>query len=444
MQEAFRIPDFSFVHAADLHLDTPFKGIGTMAPHVAEKLREASLAAFDSLVDLCLDRGAAFLVVAGDIYDGPERGLRAQLRFRDGLARLSGAGIASFVVHGNHDPVETGWSALGDTWPERVTIFGPGKVQAVPVEIDGIPLATVQGISFAQRSERENLALRFAHSAGPGIQVGLLHCNVGGAALGYDDYSPCTLEDLRGVGLDYWALGHVHTRMILAGRQDSDEPWVVYPGNLQARSPKASERGPKGAVVVHVRGGRVADVEPVSCDVVRFDLVEIDVAEMADLAELRTRLASAARDRLASADGRSLVLRGLLVGQGELNFDLRRPGSVDDLLDALREDFADGDPFCWWASIDDRSRPAIDLDAARAGSDFAADLIALADELRRCLEAEETMVAELAAALSEGLPGPLRAQRALERLLDSPSLPPGELVDRALLLALGELEGDRP
>jgi len=232
--------------------------------------------------------------------------------------------------------------------------------------------------------------------------------------------------------------------MILAGRQDSDEPWVVYPGNLQARSPKASERGPKGAVVVHVRGGRVADVEPVSCDVVRFDLVEIDVAEMADLAELRTRLASAARDRLASADGRSLVLRGLLVGQGELNFDLRRPGSVDDLLDALREDFADGDPFCWWASIDDRSRPAIDLDAARAGSDFAADLIALADELRRCLEAEETMVAELAAALSEGLPGPLRAQRALERLLDSPSLPPGELVDRALLLALGELEGDRP
>ncbi len=99
-------------------------------------------------------------------------------------------------MHGNHDPVETGWSALGDTWPERVTVFGPGTVQAVPVEIDGVPLATVQGISFAKRSERENLALRFADSAGPGIQVGVLHCNVGGAASGYDDYSPCTLEDL--------------------------------------------------------------------------------------------------------------------------------------------------------------------------------------------------------------------------------------------------------
>ena len=134
---ASRTPDFSFVHAADLHLDTPFKGIGSTAPHVAEQLREASLAAFDSLVELCLERRVAFLVVAGDIYDGPERGLRAQLRFRDGLARLSSAGISSFVVHGNHDPVETGWSALGGPWPERVTVFGTGTVKAVPVEVDG-------------------------------------------------------------------------------------------------------------------------------------------------------------------------------------------------------------------------------------------------------------------------------------------------------------------
>jgi DNA repair exonuclease SbcCD nuclease subunit len=443
MEEPPRIADFSFVHAADLHLDTPFKGIASTASLVAERLREASLVAFDSLVDLCLERRAAFLVVAGDIYDGPERGLRAQLRLRDGLARLSAAGISSFVVHGNHDPVETGWSALGGPWPERVTVFGAGAVQAVPVEIDGIPVATVQGVSFAQRSEPENLALRFARAAGPGLQVGVLHCNVRGAASGYDDYSPCTLEDLRNVGLDYWALGHVHSRMILSGRRDSDEPWVVYPGNLQARSPKPSERGLKGAVVVQVRGGRVVDVEPVGCDVVRFDLVELDVAGIADLAELRSRLSGAARDRLASADGRSLVLRAQLVGRGELHFDLLRPGILDDVLIALRDDFAGEDPFCWWDLIDDQSRPAIDLEAVRAGTDFAADLIALADELRHSFATQERAVADLAAELSEGLPGPLRAQRVLERLLESPFAPPTDLVDRALVLALGELEGER-
>jgi DNA repair exonuclease SbcCD nuclease subunit len=442
MDDALWTADFSFVHAADLHLDTPFKGIGSTAPRVAEQLREASLAAFDSLVDLCLERQVAFLVVAGDIYDGPERGLRAQLRFRDGLARLSMAGISSFIVHGNHDPVETGWSALGGPWPERVTVFGPRTARAVPVEIDGVALATVQGISFAQRSESENLALRFVRDAGPGVQVGVLHCNVRGAASGYDDYSPCTLDDLRSIGLDYWALGHVHTRMILSGREGSDEPWVVYPGNLQARSPKPSERGMKGAVVVHVAGGRVAGIEPVGCDVVRFDLAEIDIAEIADLAELRARLVGASRDRMASADGRSLVLRGRLVGQSELHLDLRRPGTLEDLLAALRDDFAEEQPFCWWDSIEDRSRPVMDLDAARTGSDFAADLIALADELRVDLAGAESAVSDLAAELSEGLPGPLKTRRDLERLLKSPSLPPVELVDRALVLALGELEGD--
>src|ERR1039457_5657412 len=145
MQEAFRIPDFSFVHAADLHLDTPFKGIGETAPLVAERLREASLAAFDALVELCLVREAAFVLVAGDIYDGAERGLRAQLRFRDGLERLSLAGISSFIVLGNHDPVRTGWSAIGDSWPERTTIFGADEVGVVAVERDGCQIATVQG-----------------------------------------------------------------------------------------------------------------------------------------------------------------------------------------------------------------------------------------------------------------------------------------------------------
>jgi len=116
---------------------------------------------------------------------------------------------------------------------------------------------------------------------------------------------------------------------------------------------------------------------------------------------------------------------------------------MEELLIALRDDFAEDQPFCWWDSIDDRSRPAVDLGAARAGSDFAADLIALADQLGLGLVTDDGAVDDLAAELSEGLPGPLRTRRILERLLKSPSLPPAELIDRALVLALGELEGDR-
>jgi hypothetical protein len=113
------------------------------------------------------------------------------------------------------------------------------------------------------------------------------------------------------------------------------------------------------------------------------------------------------------------------------------------LLSALRADFEEDQPFCWWDSIDDQSRPALDLDAARGGSDFAADLIALADQIRLSLSDDDVAVGNLAADLSDGLPGPLRTRRAIERLLKSPSLPPVELIDRALVLALGELEGNR-
>src|SRR5579871_5781784 len=76
--------DFCFVHAADLHLDTPFEGVRASAPDVADALADASLAAFDSIVALAISRRAAFLVVSGDVYDGPERGVRAQLRFHRG------------------------------------------------------------------------------------------------------------------------------------------------------------------------------------------------------------------------------------------------------------------------------------------------------------------------------------------------------------------------
>jgi hypothetical protein len=228
--------------------------------------------------------------------------------------------------------------------------------------------------------------------------------------------------------------------MTLSGREGADEPWVVYPGNLQARSPKPSERGPKGAVVVQVRAGRVKGVEPVSCDVVRFELVEVDVAEVTDLADLRARLAASCKQRLDSAKGRSLVIRGRLVGRGEVASDLGRPGSIEGLLLSLRDDFVEDDPFAWWDCIDDRSRSLVDLDLVGSGSDFAADLVAMANELKRCLSTEHEAVAELAAELSDGLPGPLRTHRALEKLLDTPSAI--ELVDRALLLALGELDSD--
>src|SRR5690242_8646941 len=145
---------FRFIHAADLHLDTPFEGLARTSPEVAAALRDASLAAFDALVELTLREQAAFLVIAGDLYDGAERGVRAQLRFLRGLERLSAAGVHVLMVHGNHDPLG-GWSAIR-AWPAGVHVFPSDAVEAVTVERDGEPLATVHGISYATRDPGEN------------------------------------------------------------------------------------------------------------------------------------------------------------------------------------------------------------------------------------------------------------------------------------------------
>ena len=424
---------FSFVHAADLHLDTPFHGIGEVAPFVAASLREASLAAFDAIVELAIERDAAFLVVAGDIYDGADRGLRAQLRFRDGLERLSRHDIASFVVHGNHDPVLTGWSAIR-SWPELVTVFGSERVEVATVHRHGLPIATVQGISYATAATTENLAVRFSRPPGPGLAVGVLHCNVTGVASGYANYSPCTLEDLRRTGLDYLALGHIHERHVIGPSTDSRQ-WVVYPGNSQARSPRRTEQSPKGAVVVHVADGEVEQVEFVPCDRVRFDEVGCDISHLDDLGELEDSLADLARQRLANADGRSLVLRGRLHGRGALHRDLLRPGTLDGLLRVLRDMTDEREPFVWWDGLIDDSAPEFDLDAIRQRGDFVADLLEIGEQLAR----EDTVLTGLLNDLADEAPRALGA-RARELLLEPSSVL--ELARRATLLALDEVSGE--
>ena len=72
-----------FVHAADLHLDSPFAGVGTLREGLAERLQDASLEAWDALVDCCIDEQAEFLVLAGDLFDradGTPRGDRKSTR----------------------------------------------------------------------------------------------------------------------------------------------------------------------------------------------------------------------------------------------------------------------------------------------------------------------------------------------------------------------------
>lgn len=424
---------FTFVHAADLHLDTPFAGIGKVSPRVADALQNASLDAFDALVDLTLREDARFLLLAGDLYDGAERGIRAQRRFEGGLRRLSERGIRTLLVNGNHDPL-SGWSAIRE-WPPLVTAFGSQDVEAVTITHEGEVLATVYGISYAQAKVEENLSLRFRKQDGEGLHIGLLHCNVEGNSE-HAPYSPCTLADLKATGMDYWALGHIHKRQIL-----SQAPWVVYPGNLQGRSPKPSERGPKGAMVVRVsadshagpRGAsryRVQAPRFVPLDRIRFDTLELDLAGIPDVAALQRALLAKADALQAENGGRGLILRAVLKGRGPLYSELLLPGRLSEILAELRRDGEQREPVIGWEDLRNEAASPLDLALIQQRGDFSAELLRLHDAR---LDDPERTAAFLARSFS-----PLERFRAL---LPEPDASEAEaLLQEARMLALDLLE----
>jgi len=426
---------FRFVHAADLHLDTPFEGIAQVSPEAAALLRDASLKAFDAVVDLAIEREAAFVLLGGDLYDGAERGVRAQLRFLHGVERLAARGIRTFVVHGNHDPLG-GWPAVRQ-WPREVTMFGSQEVVGVPVEIDGRRVATVFGLSYGRRDVTENLSLRFPRAGeldrADGLKIGLLHCSVGDQP-DHSPYSPCSLADLSRADIDYWALGHIHRSAILR----DGGPWVVYPGNTQGRSAKPAETGAKGVMLVEVQGTGICSVEPISVDVVRFAETSFDVStigEDADLGTLRAELLrQAVTAREKNAD-RALLLRTTVLGRGSLHVDLASPGAVTDLARDLQESFSGAEPPLWWESLRDRTLPQLDLNVVRSRDDFSASLLTLAEAVAN----DEVMRDELARLLIPSAPADLA------RRYGAPS---GEdmthLLEEAALEALDALESEAP
>ena len=411
-----------FVHAADLHLDSPFVGLGTRAPdNVAAALRSATFDAYESLIELCIAERVDALLIAGDVYDSADRSLRAQLRFVEGLRRLDRAGIRSFVCHGNHDPLD-GWEARLD-YPPGCTRFGP-EFSAAPVFEDDPERAVVHGISYPTRVVRDNLVSRLGDVAPGPFAIGLVHANVGNNP-DHDPYAPCSLDDLRRPGVDYWALGHVHTRQVLS----EGSPAAVYPGNPQGRHP--GETGERGAYLVEVDDGGTVRLDFRALDVVRWDRPRVDISAMATEQDLIDGLHRAAGAALDGAGGRPVVLRVALTGRGALHGELRRPGVAEGLREQVNADWAGRSPFAWCERIEDGTAAELNWERLAAGSDFIAEVLRTADRAGE----DPELLAWLTGGLDD-LYGHARYRRHLG------GREPGEAEFAALLAEARELAAD--
>jgi DNA repair protein SbcD/Mre11 len=378
------IEPFRFLHTGDLHLDSPFAGLTAEAPpELSRLLRDSTLASWERIVRLALEERVDFVVVAGDVFEHANRTLLAQVRFRDGLGRLAHAGIGSFVVTGNHDPL-SGWEPAV-RWPPEMHRFGADEVSGAPVLRAGREIARVYGISYAVRDVTENLARRFRREPDAPFAIGLLHANVGGQP-GHMPYAPCTLGDLRAAGIDYWALGHVHRPGILSPA----DPVVVYCGNPQGRDPGETE--PRGVYIVDVDArGRATPVFHAT-DVVRWQVIELRIDDVPTEDALADSIAAQVEKEQADA-GRPVVARVVLTGRGALHASLRR-GNLREELRQLAQERVASAWMPWIESVRDATRPAGDPAGAGPPGTFPGELVAQAQGVRDLLSSLDDEAAD--------------------------------------------------
>jgi len=375
----------TFIHAADLHLDAPFQGIDADDDRVRGALVDSTYVAFTRIVDACVARAVDFLIIAGDAFNSSDKSLRAQLRFRAEAQRLHAAGIPVYIVQGNHDPA-SGWSA-GLELPPNVHYFATDRVERMEVRAaDGETLCALYGRGYATAATTSNLSRGFKREIGDETAIGILHANVGGQE-GYAPYAPCTLDDLRAGGMDYWALGHIHKPLDVL-----DTPRVRYSGSPQGLNPK--EEGAHGCWVVTMDHGEVVAEEFLDTAAVRWARIELDATDLADIDSIAAGVRAVCTAERENASGAPVIVRIDLIGRSAAHIDLARGTSHADLLDDVRQEELSGSPWVWIDRLRDRTTNTIDLDAIRESSDFAGDLVRIADVLAADQSARDAFLGE--------------------------------------------------
>ena len=361
-----------FIHCADLHIDTPFKGLSEVHPELREILYQSTYRSFQNIIDLAIREEVDCVLIAGDIFDSANKSLHAQIKFRNGLKRISDAGIPSFVVHGNHDPLDS-WSASLE-WPEPVTIFGGEGVTHHPLIREGHVIARIFGISFSERAITDNLSLRFENHDHEIPAIGLLHSNVG-KNTGHEPYAPASIKDLSSRGMDHWSLGHVHNHLILK----EAHPVIVYPGSAQATDPR--ETGPRGCCLVTLYPDGSCQTRFVPTDVVRYISDHLDISQASTHDDVIHAIKERCEGIADGMDRRHAVIRLSLTGRTDLHRELQRGNNVTALLQEVREDFEGRDPWIWLERLILKTAGHYDVDALRQGNNFFSDIISLYDEL---------------------------------------------------------------
>jgi DNA repair protein SbcD/Mre11 len=357
-----------FIHAADLHIDSPLRGLDEYQGAPVARLRGASRQALTALVDLAIEQRVAFVLLAGDVYDGNWADFRTGIFFRNEMVRLRRAGILVFIVKGNHDAESQITKQLPDV--EGVKVFSVQKSETVDLEEFGV---AIHGRSFPNRAVLEDLVPLYPAPLSGRFNIGILHTSLSGRE-GHDTYAPTSLEVLCDKGYDYFALGHVHAREIV---RDS-APRIVFPGNLQGRH--AKETGSKGCELVTVEGGVITSAEHVPLDVVRWHQMQVDASDVSSVSALARYFASEALALTDDARDRLHAIRVTVQGESPLHrLEAEQPGTIAAAVQAAAQDVEGID--IWIEEVRLNLRSPFDRAATVEQDDALGEVVRLVDSI---------------------------------------------------------------
>lgn len=343
---------FKFIHAADIHLDSPLRGLSRYESAPAESIRDACRRAFENLVDVAIEEQVAFVLLAGDLYDGNWKDYSTGIFLSKQMGRLGQHNIQVFSVSGNHDAANRMTKSLDS--PSNMKIFSYRKVETI--KLDGLGVA-IHGRSFPTPHVDENLAAGFCTAEKGLFNIGLLHTSLDGRE-GHANYAPCSLDDLRSKEYQYWALGHIHKQEIV-----EEEPHVIFPGCIQGRHIR--EAGAKGCVLVSVNDGAVSEFDRISLDVLRWSLCDIDLTEVDEMREVLERVRKGIDQERASAEDRPLAMRIRLQGATKIADEIAAyPEKLEQQIKALGAETAGDD--LWIERIENSTTGKFDLESTLA------------------------------------------------------------------------------
>ncbi len=410
-----------FIHAADIHLDSPMRNLERYPGAPVEAMRGATRRAFDNLVGLALVEQVDFVCIAGDVYDGDWKDFNTGLYFLQGMNRLREAGIRVYLTRGNHDAASAITSHL--RLPDNVHLFASKTAQSIE-HTHGVRL---HGQSFGKEAVTSNLAQGFPDPAPGCVNIGLLHTSLGGSE-GHAPYAPCTSAQLQDKGYDYWALGHVHTRQEVA-------PGIVFPGNTQGRHIR--ETGPKGCVLVEMDERHACRLAFKPLDVARWERCVIDATGLATPDELFPLLEAALGPLVEANPEMPLAVRVEIHGAcgAHQGFLSRETHWRNEVRGAAMETRGEG---LWVEKVQFLTSHPQD-DPGTAGLDGPlGELAAVMDQARRDARWQEDVLRQLDVLWGK-LPGELKTGDWKAPLDPGPWLE--QLIERAGLILLQELRG---